>query len=1563
MRQTKGRSRFRPAGPILAATAAFLSLLSAASGATITWKAGTTGDWAAAGNWVGESVPGDGDRVEITNSGSGVLLSSSSSNLSSLLLSQTLTFTNWNTVLRASSVTVLAGGQMRVAAWSTNGVQSNNLYVSCGTLSVSNGAAINATARGYPGVTGGDGLGPGGGTLQTMSGSYGGRGYGNPKSTYGSVEMPLDPGSAGGGGGTSTGGAGGGAIRIEASGDVTVDGSVVADGAMPAGSASAGSGGSVYIICDRLLGSGLISAAGEGDGINGNFSKGGGGGRIAVIYNTTSQAGVAPCPPIVFRATSGLSAASTGLRFGEPGTLYLPDNYFLRSPFRHTVQWMAPSATNLSFDSLLLTNACLWLRAESVNLTVSNDVRLVGTNIYLHQLRMTAAVVRVGGNLSVRTAQLVFHGGAASGVDLACSSNLVLEPGAQVHVYSGPTNAMGPDYGALLSATGELSVASGAVLHLYCHTTNGGGPLVQARRVTVASGGSVDASGSGYVCGTNFNGYGPGGGSAANREGGGYGGRGGKGGAVYGRTYGEAERPVNAGSAGGGYSGALGYGGAGGGVIRIHALDTMTVNGTNSADGVSGETSASGGSGGTIWLRCKTWAGSGSLSARGAAGSAFNGSGGGGGRIAVWRVFDAASVNVSTSVAAGVGVGVGGTGDVGTVVMGGLPELAGAPAGQTAPVEDGATTSLVFALWNSGLDTNDLFWTASSACPWMTFPNSGVIATGATNTFEVTNSPVGLTPGWHTGVVTFAATSVVSGLSLTPIQTNLTVVLGVYVGSPTPTVQFRPATSSGDESMTPVAMTVVLDTPTPQAVTVEYSVTGGSATGGGEDYTLAAGTLTINPGAISSNINLIVVDDLQDETNASETVVVTLSHAVSATVGTASNYTHAIVDNDNAVWVAPGGVSNWFDSANWAGGFLPVEGNDVVIAGAGVTVLLTDTTPVLNSLTMSGGTLIFSNQEAAVRASNVWIRGGIVRHAANSDTNGADGWQVDGRVLFQCTNFFLSGVINVDGRGWGSPGSGSSTTRSYGPGAGAYRAGGGYGGFGGNAGDNGGDVYGTATEPAQPGSGGGPDTSTAGGSGGGLVRIDAAGTATINGTISANGSTSVRGAGSGGGIWISCRVFAATNATIRANGGGAGSSAGGGGGGGRIAICYDPSAQAVAAPVQATITASRGLVTSSGYYHGDIGTIYVPDAALLGERLNSIEGQICGPSFWGPTNLAVSNVWVRFAQDGFTLAVSNNLTVEGSSGRLEMGGGYIMPRARGGWVIYSHSMDGSGTVMLGQRLYSEAASTLTCGGKLTLTNGGWMRVYSGPTNEPSGYGALVDVKGDASIHANSWVFPVSNPTNGGSPLFRMKNLTIASGNSGFNAIQSGYSGGGGSRQNGYGPGGGGSSAGGGYGGAGGNSGGGTYGSSNAPVHPGSGGGREGATTTYAAAGGAGGGLIRLEISDLLVLNGTLDATGGIGQDDGARRAGTGAGGGIYLRSRRLRGGGVLAANGARVPYITQNIGSGGGGRIAVIGPPTNDFTGALSVNPGAAKAGYAGATGTIVWVQAPAAKGMTLIVR
>ena len=110
-------------------------------------------------------------------------------------------------------------------------------------------------------------------------------------------------------------------------------------------------------------------------------------------------------------------------------------------------------------------------------------------------------------------------------------------------------------------------------------------------------------------------------------------------------------------------------------------------------------------------------------------------------------------------------------------------------------------------------------------------------------------------------------------------------------------VAFNNTSSNGLESVSSANLQVDLSAASASSVMVDYSVTG-TATGNGTDYTLANGTLTFNAGSTSENITIAnIIDDLLDETN--ETVIVTLSNPVNATLGTNTIHTYTITDNDD----------------------------------------------------------------------------------------------------------------------------------------------------------------------------------------------------------------------------------------------------------------------------------------------------------------------------------------------------------------------------------------------------------------------------------------------------------------------------------------------------------------------------------------------------------------------------------------------------------------------------------------------------------------------------------------
>jgi len=118
---------------------------------------------------------------------------------------------------------------------------------------------------------------------------------------------------------------------------------------------------------------------------------------------------------------------------------------------------------------------------------------------------------------------------------------------------------------------------------------------------------------------------------------------------------------------------------------------------------------------------------------------------------------------------------------------------------------------------------------------------------------------------------------------------------GFQLDSTGTTVQFDSAASENFESVSPAVLSVSLSTITPNTVTVDYNVTGGTAVGGGQDYTLAGGTLIFVPNqATPEYITIVIVNDGLPEED--ETIKVTLSNPVNATLGAVTQHTYTILD-------------------------------------------------------------------------------------------------------------------------------------------------------------------------------------------------------------------------------------------------------------------------------------------------------------------------------------------------------------------------------------------------------------------------------------------------------------------------------------------------------------------------------------------------------------------------------------------------------------------------------------------------------------------------------------------
>jgi len=137
-----------------------------------------------------------------------------------------------------------------------------------------------------------------------------------------------------------------------------------------------------------------------------------------------------------------------------------------------------------------------------------------------------------------------------------------------------------------------------------------------------------------------------------------------------------------------------------------------------------------------------------------------------------------------------------------------------------------------------------------------------------------------------------------------------------------PQIGFANATGSTVENVTPAVIEVMLSYASNEAITVNYAVTGGTAKGGGVDYTLTGGSLQFEPGTVTKYITMQIVDD--DMTETDKTVILRLSNPTNATLGTERTHTFTIFDDE---WGVVWDDKIWYYTSEYGGPFVNEDGN------------------------------------------------------------------------------------------------------------------------------------------------------------------------------------------------------------------------------------------------------------------------------------------------------------------------------------------------------------------------------------------------------------------------------------------------------------------------------------------------------------------------------------------------------------------------------------------------------------------------------------------------------------
>lgn len=659
-----------------------------AVGAEIVWTGAVDSDWSSGENWNG-GVPQSGDDVTIP-AGKSATISVSSANLASITISGTLVMTNWTTCLNAGTVTIPAGGVLTCGAAATDAADLSRVWVKCADLSIASGGAIDVNYKGYGGYPLGSdhaGYGPGAGivprALYVTAPSHGGYGARVPNGSfalpnampYDDPAAPEQPGSSGPSSKYNAGLCGGGAVKIEATGAVVLDGSILANGENASAygksgndnHAPAGAGGSVFVTCRTLSGTGMIAANGGGGSRVGQAGDPAGGGRIAIHYDADAQraasvAGMTISAAAGRRWQTGTYAAESSSNVNDQhdphgteagmGTVHFTDAQIALQISGKSLTGNVLGVTRFDYDGDWdFTAGRVMFGEEGVQVTVNGNLALSGDDSRLE----------IGGGIATNWANSVVMYAGTRPNGLTVKGDLTLGGVSRLDIRAAATNGV-DKFGSLVKVGGTMTIAANCFVYSWSDCENLGSPHFEVGSLDVQEGATFSAFGRGgrgsynerwTSLGNAVYGKGPGAIITGQTAGGSYGGTGGTGNYMDPRsTYGDALRPTMPGSGGASRNVSQWvHGGAGGGLIYVSATNGMIrVDGTLDARGVTGTIFmendlnngyGGGGSGGAILLEAKRFFGgaTGSLLADGGTArptSSLRAGSGGGGRIAVW---------------------------------------------------------------------------------------------------------------------------------------------------------------------------------------------------------------------------------------------------------------------------------------------------------------------------------------------------------------------------------------------------------------------------------------------------------------------------------------------------------------------------------------------------------------------------------------------------------------------------------------------------------------------------------------------------------------------------------------------------------------------------------------------------------------------------------------------------------------------------------------------------------------------------------------------------------------
>ena len=214
--------------------------------------------------------------------------------------------------------------------------------------------------------------------------------------------------------------------------------------------------------------------------------------------------------------------------------------------------------------------------------------------------------------------------------------------------------------------------------------------------------------------------------------------------------------------------------------------------------------------------------------------------------------------------------------------------------------------------------------------------------------------------GSNTSSVTPIVVNLPSGATPTSISAGGQYSLSIKTESPTISIN-NVSKTEGNNGITNFIFTATLAYATNSTVSVEYATSDGTANAPG-DYTSTTGTLTFSPGITTQTISVPIIGDTALESD--ETFTVTLSNPSGATLGTVSQGTGTIINDDSSVSLTSS------LNPSLAGQTITLTATVTPITATG-TVTFTDGVTVLGTASLISGTAVYTTSNLSAGSHNI----------------------------------------------------------------------------------------------------------------------------------------------------------------------------------------------------------------------------------------------------------------------------------------------------------------------------------------------------------------------------------------------------------------------------------------------------------------------------------------------------------------------------------------------------------------------------------------------------------------